>query len=86
LSGFSPDNNPKRRDGNFSCTDGHLEAPQPVSEEGKMGMIAFYAGLFVGILFGLLFSSLWAFSLARRKAGALPDQAEALTPANLLEP
>ncbi len=51
-----------------------------------MGMIAFYAGLFVGILFGLLFSSLWAFSLARRKAGTLPDQAEALTPANLLEP
>ena len=41
-----------------------------------MGMIAFYAGLFVGILFGFLFSSLWAFSLARRKAGALPDQAE----------
>ena len=51
-----------------------------------MGMIAFYAGLFVGILFGFLFSSLWAFSLARRKAAALPDQAEALTPANLLEP
>ena len=51
-----------------------------------MGMIAFYAGLFVGILFGFLFSSLWAFSLAGRKAGAPPEQAEALTPANLLEP
>ena len=51
-----------------------------------MGMIAFYAGLFVGILFGFLLSSLWAFSLARRKFGARPDQAEALTPANLLEP
>jgi hypothetical protein len=86
LSGFAPDNHPKRRDGNFSCTDGHLEAPQPVSEEGKMGMVAFYAGLFVGILFGFLLSSLWAFSLARRKAEALPDQAEGLTPANLLEP
>ena len=51
-----------------------------------MGMIAFYAGLFVGILFGFLFSSLWAFSLARRKGGALPDQTEALTPADLLKP
>ena len=51
-----------------------------------MGMIAFYAGLFVGILFGFLFSSLWAFSLARRKVGALPDETEGLTPANLLEP
>jgi hypothetical protein len=51
-----------------------------------MGMIAFYAGLFVGILFGFLFSSLLAFSLARPKAGALPDQAEGLSPADLLEP
>jgi hypothetical protein len=50
-----------------------------------MGMIAFYAGLFVGILFGFLFSSLWAFSLARRKDGALPDQAEGLTPVDLLD-
>jgi hypothetical protein len=51
-----------------------------------MGMIAFYAGLFIGILFGFLLSSLWAFSLAKRKAGALPDQAEGYSSANLLEP
>jgi hypothetical protein len=51
-----------------------------------MGMIAFYAGLFVGILLGLLFSSLWAFSLERRKRGELPDEAEGLTPVNLLKP
>jgi hypothetical protein len=51
-----------------------------------MGMIAFYAGLFVGILFGFLFSSLWAFSLARRKVGTEPDETEGLTAVNLLEP
>jgi hypothetical protein len=50
-----------------------------------MGMIAFYAGLFVGILLGVLCSSLWAFSLARRTDGARPDRAEALSPAGLPE-
>ena len=44
-----------------------------------MGMIAFYAGLFVGILLGVLFSSLWAFSLARRTDGARPGRAETLS-------
>ena len=56
-----------------------------MEEAGKMGMIAFYAGLF-GVLFGFLLSSLWAFSLARPKAGALPDPAEGLSPVDLLEP
>jgi hypothetical protein len=51
-----------------------------------MGMIAFYAGLFVGILFGFLFSSLLAFSLAKHKGGTLPDQTEGLSQADLLEP
>jgi hypothetical protein len=51
-----------------------------------MGMIAFYAGLFIGILCGLLLSSLWAFSLAKHKGGSLPDQAEGLSPVDLLEP
>ena len=41
-----------------------------------MAMIAFYAGLFIGILLGLLLSSLWAFSLAGRRGGVQPDQAE----------
>jgi hypothetical protein len=43
---------------------------------GKMGMIAFYAGLFIGILFGFLFSSFLAFHLAKPKDGALPDTVE----------
>jgi hypothetical protein len=48
-----------------------------------MGMIAFYAGLFVGILFGCLISSLWAFSLARNKVGVQPDHAGGLTAVDL---
>ena len=51
-----------------------------------MGMIAFYAGLFIGILFGLLLSSLWAFSQGKPKAGALFDPAEGYSQVNLLEP
>ena len=51
-----------------------------------MGMIAFYAGLFIGILLGFLLSSLWAFSLAKSKAGALSDPAKGYSPADLLEP
>ena len=50
-----------------------------------MGMIAFYAGLFIGILLGFLFSSLWAFSLAKHKGGVLPDQAERYPQADLPE-
>jgi hypothetical protein len=51
-----------------------------------MGMIAFYAGLFIGVLFGFLLSSLLALSLAKPKAGTPPDQAEGLSPVDLLEP
>jgi hypothetical protein len=50
--------------------------PSLFLEEDKMGMIAFYAGLFIGILLGLLLSSLWAFSLARSPGGSQPNQAE----------
>jgi hypothetical protein len=41
-----------------------------------MGMIAFYAGLIIGVLVGLLLSSLWAFSLAKSPRGSHPSQAE----------
>jgi len=51
-----------------------------------MGMIAFYAGLFIGILLGFLLSSLWAFSLAKSKPGALSDSAKGYSPVDLLEP
>ena len=51
-----------------------------------MGMIAFYAGLFIGILLGFLLSSLFAFYLAKQKAGVLPDQADGYSPVDLLKP
>ena len=60
--------------------------PSRFSEVGKMGMIAFYAGLFIGILLGFLVSSLWAFSLAKHKGGTLPDPAEGYSQANSTEP
>ena len=50
-----------------------------------MGMIAFYAGLFVGILIGVLFSSLWAFSLARRTDVTQLDRAEGRSPVDFPE-
>jgi hypothetical protein len=53
---------------------------------GKMGMIAFYAGLFIGILLGFLLSSLVAFSLAKPKAGTRSDPAEGCPQVNLLKP
>ena len=51
-----------------------------------MGMIAFYAGLFIGVLFGFLFSSLWAFSRAKPGAGELPDPAEGYSQVDPLKP
>jgi hypothetical protein len=60
--------------------------PSLFSEVGEMGMIAFYAGLFIGILFGFLLSSLLAFSLAKPKAGVLSDPAEGFSQVDLLEP
>jgi hypothetical protein len=41
-----------------------------------MGMIAFYAGLFIGFLFGFLCSSLLVYSRAKPDPGELPDPAE----------
>jgi len=50
-----------------------------------MGMIAFYAGLFIGILFGFLFSSL-VFHRAKPEAGKLPDAAEGYSQVDPLKP
>ena len=76
-SGFSPENNPKAPGlVTFHALTAIWRLPSRFSEVGKMGMIAFYAGLFIGILFGFLLASLLAFSLAKRKDGALPDQAD----------
>ena len=41
-----------------------------------MGMIAFYAGLFIGILLGFLLSSLWAFFLTRDHCGDISNHVE----------
>jgi hypothetical protein len=57
--------------------------PSLFLEVGKMGMIAFYAGLFIGILLGFLLSSLLAFSLAKPKGGTLSEPTPQV---NLLEP
>ena len=51
-----------------------------------MGMIAFYAGLFIGILFGFLFFSLLAFSRAKPDSGALPDPVEGYSQVDPLKP
>ena len=51
-----------------------------------MGMIAFYAGLFIGVLFGFLFSSLLAFSRAKPEAGELPNPAEGYSQVDPLKP
>ena len=51
-----------------------------------MGMIAFYAGLFVGMLLGCLLLSLLAFFLAKPKSGTMSDPAEGYPQGNLLEP
>jgi hypothetical protein len=51
-----------------------------------MGMIAFYAGLFIGVLLGFLLSSLWAFSRAKPDAGELPDPAERYTQVDPIKP
>ena len=51
-----------------------------------MGMIAFYAGLFIGILFGFLLSALLAFSRTKPDSGALADPAEGYSQVDPLKP
>jgi len=84
---FSPEKDPKAPGlVTFHALTAIWRLPSRFSEVGKMGMIAFYAGLFIGILFGFLLASLLAFSLAKRKTGALPDQADGYSPGDLLKP
>ena len=87
MFGFSPENNPKGAGTlTFHALTAIWRLPSRFSEVGKMGMIAFYAGLFIGILFGFLLSSLLAFSLPKPKDGGLPDQADGYSPVDLLKP
>jgi hypothetical protein len=51
-----------------------------------MGMIAFYAGLFIGILFGFLLCSLLVFSRKKPGAGELPNPTEGYTQVDPLKP
>jgi len=60
-------------------------ATRGMEEADKMGMIAFYAGLFIGMLLGFVVVSLWAFYLAKPKDGARSDLAARYAPANLLD-
>jgi len=46
--------------------------PSLVLEEDNMGMIAFYAGLFIGILWGLLLPSLLPFFWPKAREGGNP--------------
>jgi hypothetical protein len=51
-----------------------------------MGMIAFYAGLIIGVLLGFLLASLVAFPLGDNQAPELPEQAEGYSQVDPLEP
>jgi hypothetical protein len=51
-----------------------------------MGLIAFYAGLLIGILIGLCLTSLFAFYLAGKPVRGLPDQADGYSRREALEP
>lgn len=87
VSGFSPESATKAPGPlRFQALKTHGGVTRGIKEAGKMGMIAFYAGLCVGMLLGVLLLSLWAFFLARPESGALPDPAEGFPQINLLEP
>ena len=51
-----------------------------------MGMVAFFAGLVIGMLVGVLVLSLFAFFLAEDGGGIVPSQAEGYPQENPLEP
>lgn len=51
-----------------------------------MGMIAFYAGLFIGVLFGFLFSYLLVYSRGKPEDGDRPNPAEGYSQVDPLKP
>lgn len=57
-----------------------------IEEAGKMGMIAFYTGLLVGMLLGVSLLSLLAFFLAKPKSGVLADPDLGYSQIDLLGP
>jgi hypothetical protein len=84
---FSPEKDPKAPGlVTFHALTAIWRLPSRFPEVDKMGMIAFYAGLFIGVLFGFLFSSLWVFSRAKLKADPLPDPAEGYSQVDPLKP
>jgi hypothetical protein len=57
-----------------------------IEEAGKMGMAAFYAGLILGMLLGVLLVSLWALYLAKTFDGVRSGRAVGYSPEKLLKP
>lgn len=51
-----------------------------------MGMIAFYAGLFIGVLIGFLFSFMLFYFRVKPDSGELPDPAEGYSQVDPLKP
>jgi hypothetical protein len=84
---FSPEKDPKAPGlVTYHALTAIWRLPRLFPEVDKMGMIAFYAGLFIGVLFGLLISSLLVFPRAKPDAGELPDPAEGYTQVDPLKP
>jgi hypothetical protein len=84
---FSPEKDPKAPGlVTYHALTAIWRLPSRFPEVDKMGMIAFYAGLFIGVLFGFLISSLLAFSRAKPGAGELPDSAEGYSQVDPLKP
>ena len=84
---FSPEKDPKAPGlVTFHALTAIWRLPSRFPEVDKMGMIAFYAGLFIGVLFGFLFFSLLAFSRGKSEAGGPPDAADGYSQVDPLKP
>jgi hypothetical protein len=84
---FSPEKDPKAPGlVTYHALTAIWRLPSRFSGGDKMGMIAFYAGLFIGVLFGFLLSSLWAHSRAKPEDSVLPDPAEGYSQVDPLKP